>query len=152
MYNPIGKVIMKFPDDSDIQEFEGIVQEVRTSNMRGTVYHTFIIVEYEGMKFDELNMEDKNMGVKIRKEPVEISLEELKRGEEYEKVILHINKEKIERFENTYGRVSEFSSLPDCVRLSDGEIEFKENYLTTDDYDYDYTIPYEFIEKIEVIK
>ena len=89
--------------------------------------------------------EDKNMSVRIRKQPKEITLEELQKGNEYEEVIIHINKEKREEVENKYG--IEFSTLTKH-RITDSTIEFKEHYLCTD---YQ-TIPYEFISKIEVIE
>jgi len=88
--------------------------------------------------------EDKNMSVRIRKQPKEISVEELQKGNEYEEVIIHINKEKREEIENKYGVNYVFTSE---ILLSDDEITFNENYLTVK---YG-NVPYEIISKIEVV-
>ena len=89
--------------------------------------------------------EDKNMSVRIRKQPKEITIEELQKGNEYEEVIIHIDKEKREEIENKYGVNYHYTSR---ILLSDDEIQFKENYLITE---YD-NVPYEIINKIEVVE
>jgi len=89
--------------------------------------------------------EDKNMSVRIRKQPKEISLKELQKGNEYEEVIIHIDKEKREEIENKYGVNYLFASK---ILLSDDEIKFKENYLTIERGN----VPYEIISKIEVVE
>lgn len=89
--------------------------------------------------------EDKNMSVRIRKQPKEISVEELQKGNEYEEVIIHINKEKREEIENKYGVNYHYTSR---ILLSDDEIQFKENYLITE---YG-NVPYAIISKIEVVE
>lgn len=89
--------------------------------------------------------EDGNMAVKIRKQPVEISLEELKQADEFEKVIIHIDNDKKEAIEEKYGLKYGMSNR---VYFRNEELEFKENYLRSDDDDI---IPYEFITKIEVV-
>ena len=95
--------------------------------------------------FKEEDKEDESMSVKIKKQPKEISLNELKKGEEYEEVILYINKEKKEEIENKYGLNYYFTSQ---ILLQDEEVEFKEHYLTTDVGN----VPYEIISKIEVVE
>lgn len=109
-------------------------------------------VEYE---FEETNnkncrcttktKEEKTMSVKIKKQPKEISLEELKKGEEYEEVRIHINEEIKQAIEHRYG--VKYRLLP-VNRLTDSEIEFKEYYLKTEHF----IIPYKIIEKIEVVE
>jgi len=89
--------------------------------------------------------EDESMSVKIRKQPKEISLEELEKGEEYEKLIIHIDNDKKEEIENKYGISYDYGYR---FSLSDDEIQFKENYLTTRFGN----VPYEFISKIEVVE
>lgn len=91
------------------------------------------------------NKEQKNMTVKIKKQPREITLEELKQGNEYEKVIIHINNEKKEEIENKYG--IHYRLMPKNT-LTDTEIEFKEHYIKT----HIDTIPYEIIAKVEVVE
>ena len=92
-----------------------------------------------------LEKENKSMTVKIKKQPVEITLEQLKQGEEYEKVIIHINNEKKEEIENKYG--IHYRLMPKNT-LTDTEIEFKEHYIKT----HIDTIPYEIIAKVEVVE
>lgn len=89
--------------------------------------------------------EDESMSVKIKKQPKEITLEEFKKGDEYEEVIIHINEEKREEIENKYGVNYCFASK---ILLSDDEINFKENYLIVK---YG-NVPYEIISKIEVVE
>ncbi len=89
--------------------------------------------------------EDGNMAVKIKKQPVEISLEELKQADEFEKVIIHIDNEKKEEIENKYGLRYGYSRHQ---TFTNEEISFKEHYLISDDDD---VIPYEIITKIEVV-
>ena len=89
--------------------------------------------------------EDKNMSVRIKKQPKEITLEELQKGDEYEEVIIHIDKEKREEIENKYGVNYSFASK---ILLSDDEINFKENYLIVK---YG-NVPYAIISKIEVVE
>lgn len=95
--------------------------------------------------FKEEEEEDESMSVKIRKQPKEISLKELQKGDEYEEVIIHINEEKREEIENKYGVNYCFASK---ILLSDDEINFKENYLIVK---YG-NVPYEIISKIEVVE
>ena len=95
--------------------------------------------------FKEEEKEDKNMSVRIRKQPKEITIEELQKGDEYEKVIIHIDKEKREEIENKYGVNYHYTSR---ILLSDDELQFKENYLITE---YG-NVPYEIISKIEVVE
>ena len=93
---------------------------------------------------EEVN-EDKNMSVRIKKQPKEITIEELQKGNEYEEVIIHIDKEKREEIENKYGVNYLFNTK---ILLSDDEIKFKENYLTIERGN----VPYEIISKIEVVE
>ena len=89
--------------------------------------------------------EDKNMSVRIRKQPKEITLEELQKGEEFEEVRIHIDKDKREEIESKYGIGYDYSSK---LFLSDDEIKFKENYLITRCGNVTYSI----ISKIEVVE
>ena len=89
--------------------------------------------------------EDKNMSVRIKKQPKEITIEELQKGNEYEEIRVHINEEKKEEIENKYGVNYPFTSI---IYLTDDEIQFKENYLTTGFGN----VPYEIISKIEVVE
>jgi len=90
-------------------------------------------------------IEDESMSVKIRKQPKEISLEEFKKGEEFEEVRIHIDKDKREEIESKYGISYDYSSK---LFLSDDEIKFKENYLITRCGN----VPYSIISKIEVVE
>lgn len=92
------------------------------------------------------NKEQKNMAVKIKKQPKEITLEELKQADEFEKVIIHIDNEKKEEIEEKYGVKYGISNK---TWFTNEELEFKEHYLRSSD---DYTIPYEIITKIEVVE
>ena len=64
---------------------------------------------------------------------------------EDEEVRIHIDKEKREEIESKYGVSYHYTSR---LLLSDDEIQFKENYLTTE---YG-NVPYEIINKIEVVE
>lgn len=92
-----------------------------------------------------LEKENKSMTVKIKKQPKEITLEELKQGEEYERVIIHIDEDKKHEIENKYG-IHYRLMLKNT--LTDTELEFKEHYIKT----HMDNIPYEIIEKIEVVE
>lgn len=96
-----------------------------------------------------LEKENKSMTVKIKKQPKEISLEELKQGEEYESVRIYIDEEKKEKIEKQYGVTFGFSEI---IAVCHSEIEFKDNYMFIEvEYGYK-NVPYEFIEKIEVVE
>lgn len=95
-----------------------------------------------------LEKENKSMAVKIKKQPVEITLEELKQGEEYERVTIHINEDKKHEIENKYG--IHYGFLP-VMNFNDAEFDFKEHYLMIDS-NSNKRIPYEIIEKIEVVE
>lgn len=143
---------MKLSDKTHIH-INGIVTEYETSIEYPVGYRetTVTIREKEPQRnfMQELrrfkDKEDKSMSVKIKKQPKEISLNELKKGEEYKEVILYINKEKKEEIENKYGLNYYFTSR---ILLQDEEVEFKEHYLTTDVGN----VPYEIISKIEVVE
>lgn len=89
--------------------------------------------------------EDDNMSVKIKKQPIQITLEELQKGEEYEKVIIYIDEKKKEEIENKYGI---HYTLLRKNTIKDTTIEFKEHYIKTNMNN----IPYEIITDIEVIE
>ena len=96
--------------------------------------------------------EEKTMSVKIKKQPKETSLEELKKGEEYERIIIHIDKEKKEELENRYGLKYNFYEKID---INDSELDFKEHYIRiteTNKVTLPYNIPYDLIEKIEIVE
>lgn len=95
--------------------------------------------------FKEEDKKDESMSVKIKKQPKEITIEELQKGDEYEEVIIHIDKDKKEEIENKYGVNYYYTSR---ILLSDDEIQFKENYLTVDCGN----VPYAIISKIEVVE
>ncbi len=98
---------------------------------------------------ENIGKENKNMTVKIKKQPKEISLEELKQGEEYESVRIYIDEEKTEEIEKQYGVTFGFSEI---IAVCHSEIEFRDNYMFIEvDYGYK-NVPYEFIEKIEVVE
>lgn len=94
------------------------------------------------------NKEQKNMAVKIKKQPVEITLEQLKQGEEYERVTIHIDEDKKHEIENKYG--IHYGFLP-VMNFNDAEFDFKEHYLMVDS-NSNKRIPYEIIKKIEVVE
>ena len=135
----------------------GIVIEYETSIECPVGYReTTVTIREQEMQYNPMHKssrcnpifkenEDKNMSVRIRKQPKEITIEELQKGEEYEEVIIHIDKDKKEEIENKYGICYDYASK---LFLSDDEIKFKENYLITK---YD-NVPYEFISKIEVVE
>ena len=100
--------------------------------------------EFENEK-QKLKEKD-TMTVKIKKQPKEITLEELKQADEFEKVIIHIDNEKKEEIEEKYGVKYGISNK---TWFTNEELEFKEHYLRSSD---DYTIPYEIITKIEVVE
>jgi len=97
---------------------------------------------------ENIGKENKNMAVKIKKQPVEITLEELKQGEEYERVTIHIDEDKKHEIENKYG--IHYGFLP-VMNFNDAEFDFKEHYLMVDS-NSNKKIPYEIIEKIEVVE
>lgn len=147
---------MKLSDETLIH-IDGIVTEYETSIEYPVGYRetTVTIRELEPQnnlmhKLSRCNPifkenEDKNMSVRIRKQPKEISLKELEKGEEYEKLIIHIDKDKKEEIENKYGISYDYGYR---FSLSDDEIQFKENYLTTRCGN----VPYSIISKIEVVE
>lgn len=92
--------------------------------------------------------EQKNMAVKIKKQPVEITLEELKQGVEFEQLRIHINDEKKEEIEKKYGICFKFMGE---MRYDDAEITFRENYMRISSMNST-NIPYDLIEKIEVVE
>lgn len=94
------------------------------------------------------NKEQKNMAVKIKKQPVEITLEKLKQAEEFEKVTLYIDKDKQKEIEERYG-VS-YRLLP-CMEFERADFDFREHYVAIEDGNFK-KIPYDFIEKIEVVE
>lgn len=95
--------------------------------------------------FKEKDKEDESMSVKIKKQPREITIEELQKGEEFEEVRIHIDKDKREEIESKYGISYDYASK---LFLSDDEIKFKENYLITRCGN----VPYSIINKIEVVE
>ena len=147
---------MKLSDETHIH-INGIVTEYETSIEYPVGYRetTVTIREQEPQnnlmhKLSRCNPvfkenEDKNMSVRIKKQPKEITIEELQKGNEYEEVVIYIDEEKREEIENKYGVNYSFASK---ILLSDDEIQFKENYLT---FTY-VNVPYEIISKIEVVE
>ena len=147
---------MKLSDETHIH-INGIVTEYETSIEYPIGYRetTVTIREQEPQnnlmhKLSRCNLifkenEDKNMSVRIKKQPKEITIEELQKGNEYEEVVIYIDEEKREEIENKYGVNYSFASK---ILLSDDEIQFKENYLT---FTY-VNVPYEIISKIEVVE
>lgn len=97
---------------------------------------------------ENIGKENKSMAVKIKKQPREITLEELKQGEEYERVTIHIDEDKKHEIENKYG--IHYGFLP-VMNFNDAEFDFKEHYLMVDS-NSNKKIPYEIIEKIEVVE
>lgn len=97
---------------------------------------------------ENIGKENKSMTVKIKKQPVTITLEELKQGEEYERVTIHIDEDKKHEIENKYG--IHYGFLP-VMNFNDVEFDFKEHYLIVDS-NSNKKIPYEIIEKIEVVE
>lgn len=95
-----------------------------------------------------LEKENKSMAVKIKKQPVEITLEELKQGVEFEQLRIHINDEKKEEIEKKYGICFKFMGE---MRYDDAEITFRENYMRISSLNST-NIPYDLIEKIEVVE
>lgn len=94
--------------------------------------------------------ENKNMSVKIKKQPKTITLEELKQGKEYEEVKIHIDVEKQGEIEKRYGITYRYDDVlsSDMFGESNSEINFKEHYLI---YGRE-KVPYDFITKIEVVE
>ena len=147
---------MKLPDGTTLT-INGIVTEYETTDYPLHYRETTVTIResaYELMHprarcnptlFKEEDKEDKSMSVKIKKQPKEITLEEFKKGEEFEKVIIHIDNDKKKEIENKYGISYDYAYK---LSLSDDEIQFKENYLFTK---YD-NVPYEIITKIEVVE
>jgi len=148
---------MKLSDETTIT-INGIVTEYETSIEYPVGYRetTVTIRELEPQNnlmhklsrcnpiFKEEN-EDKNMSVRIKKQPKEIPVVELQKGDEYEEIRIHINEEKKEEIENKYGVNYHYTSI---IYLTDDEIQFKENYLTTGFGN----VPYSIISKIEVVE
>ena len=147
---------MKLSDETTITN-NGIVTEYETSIEYPVGYRetTVTIRELEPQnnlmhKLSRCNLifkenEDESMSVKIRKQPKEISLEEFKKGEEFEEVRIHIDNDKREEIESKYGISYDYASK---LFLSDDEIKFKENYLITRCGN----VPYSIINKIEVVE
>lgn len=96
------------------------------------------------------NKEQKNMAVKIKKQPVEITLEELKQGNEYEEVNIYIDVDKQAEIEKKYGITYRYDNILSSSMFGDSnsEINFKEHYMV---YGRE-KVPYEFIKKIEVVE
>jgi hypothetical protein len=96
------------------------------------------------------NKEQKNMAVKIKKQPKEITLEELKQGNEYEEVNIYIDVDKQAEIEKRYGITYRYDNVlsSNMFGVSNSEIDFKEHYMV---YGRE-KVPYDFIEKIEVVE
>ena len=148
---------MKLSDETHIH-INGIVTEYETSIEYPVGYReTTVTIREQEPQYNPMHKlsrcnsifkeekEDKNMSVRIKKQPKEITIEELQKGDEYEEVIIHIDKEKREEIENKYGVNYVFASE---ILLSDDEITFNENYLTVK---YG-NVPYAIISKIEVVE
>lgn len=97
---------------------------------------------------ENIGKENKSMTVKIKKQPREITLEELKQAGEFEKVTLYIDKNKQNEIEERYG-VS-YRLLP-CMEFERADFDFREHYVAIEDGNFK-KIPYDFIEKIEVVE
>ena len=134
--------------------------ESSTEHPYGNTIHCLKIVERENhinarnslmpcqKALENIGKENKSMTVKIKKQPREITLEELKQGEEYERVTIHIDEDKKHEIENKYG--IHYGFLP-VMNFNDAEFDFKEHYLIVDS-NSNKKIPYEIIEKIEVVE
>ena len=146
-----------FPYEREIRGFIESISSERDLQYRQTVYRITLIESNPSTYTWTLgtvteNKEKKNMSVKIKKQPIEISLEELRKGEEYEKIIIHIDKEKKEELENRYGLKYNFYEKID---INDSELDFKEHYIRiteTNKMTLPYNIPYDLIEKIEIVE
>ena len=145
---------MKLPDGTTFS-INGIVTEYETSIDYPLEYRETTVTIRESA-YDLMHPqarcnpifkenEDKNMSVRIKKQPKEITVAELQKGDEYEEIRIHINEEKKEEIENKYGVNYVFASK---ILLSDDEINFKENYLIVK---YG-NVPYAIISKIEVVE
>lgn len=132
---------MKLPDGSI--HINGEVTEYETSIELPLGYRETRVTIRESEE-----KEDKIMSVKIKKQPREITLEELKQGEEYERVTIHIDEDKKYEIENKYG--IHYGFLP-VMDFNDAEFDFKEHYLMIDS-NSNKKIPYEIISKIEVVE
>ena len=104
---------MKLSDETHIH-IDGIVTEYETSidypleyrettvTIRESAYDLMHKQSRCNPRLDWTNREvkeeneDKNMSVRIRKQPKEISLKELQKGEEFEEVRIHIDNDKRE--------------------------------------------------------
>lgn len=148
---------MKLPDGSihingEVTEYETLIcsslgYRETTVTIRESVYELMHPQARCNPIFKE-EKEDKSMSVKIKKQPREITLEELKQGEEYERVTIHIDEDKKHEIENKYG--IHYGFLP-VMNFNDAEFDFKEHYLMVDN-NSNKRIPYEIIEKIEVVE
>ena len=148
---------MKLPDGSihingEVTEYETLIcsslgYRETTVTIRESVYELMHPQARCNPIFKE-EKEDKSMSVKIKKQPREITLEELKQGEEYERVTIHIDEDKKHEIENKYG--IHYGFLP-VMNFNDAEFDFKEHYLMIDS-NSNKKIPYEIIEKIEVVE
>ena len=148
---------MKLPDGSihingEVTEYETLIcsslgYRETTVTIRESVYELMHPQARCNPIFKE-EKEDKSMSVKIKKQPREITLEELKQGEEYERVTIHIDEDKKHEIENKYG--IHYGFLP-VMNFNDAEFDFKEHYLMVDNHS-NKRIPYEIIEKIEVVE
>ena len=78
----------------------------------------------------------------------EITLEELKQAEEYEKVTLYIDKNKQNEIEERYG--VNYILLP-CMEFERAYFDFREHYVAIEYGDFK-KIPYDLIKKIEVVE
>ena len=145
---------MKLSDETHIH-IDGIVTEYETSIDYPLEYRETTVTIRESA-YDLMHPqarckpifkenEDKNMSVRIKKQPKEISLKELQKGEEFEEVRIHIDNDKREEIESKYGISYDYASK---LFLSDDEIKFKENYLITRCGN----VPYSIINKIEVVE
>lgn len=146
-----------FPYEREIKGFIESISSERDLQYGQTVYR-IKLVELNPSTYTYTvgtvteNKEKKNMSVKIKKQAIEISLEELRKGEEYEKIIIHIDKEKKEELENRYGLKYNFYEKID---INDSELDFKEHYIRiteTNNMTLPYNIPYDLIEKIEIVE
>lgn len=97
---------------------------------------------------NQVARESNNMSVKIKKQPKEITLEELKQSEEFERVTIYIDEDKKHEIENKYG--VHYGFMP-RMSFEIADFDFKEFYVAIEDGNFK-RIPYEIIEKIEVVE
>jgi len=146
------KFIWYDDEDNHIIDIDGELVEVEydaspsfARNITIKMVQTGYCKPYEPSVFEDKEESDE-MSVKIKKPVKEISIDELKKGIEFEELKITIDGSKKDTIEKQSGLKYNY---PNEIIVCDGEILFTDYIMEVHNHGY-YPIPYDIIEKLEV--